>query len=111
MADDEQPSAPHSPRWHKVAAPDALADDAVMPAFAGEWLIALTRMQGNFGALDNTCPHAGGPLSEGCIEDGVLVCPWHGREYHPVTGEPQGHAQPVRSYPVEIRADGIYVFA
>ena len=28
-------------------------------------------------AIDNTCPHAGGNLAGGFIEDGCAVCPWH----------------------------------
>ena len=27
--------------------------------------------------LDNTCPHAGGNLAGGYVEDGCAVCPWH----------------------------------
>src|ERR1700681_3884363 len=36
---------------------------------------------GRFAALGNVCPHKGGPLSEGLIEKGNLVCPWHGWEF------------------------------
>jgi NAD(P)H-dependent nitrite reductase small subunit len=39
--------------------------------------LAVFLNQGKIYTLDNTCPHAGGPLSEGTIEDGCCVCPWH----------------------------------
>jgi nitrite reductase (NADH) small subunit/3-phenylpropionate/trans-cinnamate dioxygenase ferredoxin subunit len=32
---------------------------------------------GNVYAIDNTCPHAGGNLAGGYVEDGCAVCPWH----------------------------------
>jgi nitrite reductase (NADH) small subunit len=37
--------------------------------------------------MDNTCPHAGGPLWEGTIEDGCCVCPWHGWSFHLENGQ------------------------
>ena len=33
--------------------------------------------QGNVRVIDNTCPHAGGTLAGGFVEDGCAVCPWH----------------------------------
>ncbi len=39
--------------------------------------IALFNIAGTFYALDNTCPHQGGPLAEGWIEDATVTCPWH----------------------------------
>ena len=61
-------------------------------------------------ALDNRCPHQGGPLGEGSIEDGWLRCPWHGWDFHPQTGNsPGGHDDGVDTYAVEERADGLYV--
>jgi hypothetical protein len=36
------------------------------------------------GALENRCPHQGGPLGEGSIENGWLRCPWHGYDYDPL---------------------------
>lgn len=39
--------------------------------------IALFNVAGTFYALDNTCPHQGGPLAEGWIEDTQVTCPWH----------------------------------
>jgi nitrite reductase (NADH) small subunit len=37
--------------------------------------------------LDGTCPHEGGPLGEGAIENGRVVCPWHGYSFDVYTGE------------------------
>jgi nitrite reductase (NADH) small subunit/3-phenylpropionate/trans-cinnamate dioxygenase ferredoxin subunit len=42
---------------------------------------------GNVHVLDNTCPHAGGPLAEGIVQAGNCVCPWHGWEFNLETGE------------------------
>jgi NAD(P)H-dependent nitrite reductase small subunit len=43
----------------------------------GEREIALFNVGGEFYALDNTCPHQGGPLAEGWIEGRTVTCPWH----------------------------------
>ena len=43
----------------------------------GEREIALFNVGGTFYALDNTCPHQGGPLAEGWIEGTTVTCPWH----------------------------------
>lgn len=68
-------------------------------------------MEGELSAFDNRCPHQGGPLGEGSIEDGWLRCPWHGwDDFHPCTGNsPGGHDAGVDAVPVEERDDGIRV--
>jgi nitrite reductase (NADH) small subunit len=43
----------------------------------GEREIALFNVAGTLYAIDNFCPHQGGPLSEGWLEDTVITCPWH----------------------------------
>ena len=48
--------------------------------------LALVNAGGSFFALGDRCPHAGGPLSEGRLENGVLRCPWHARHFDPATG-------------------------
>ncbi len=77
---------------------------------AGDTAVCLTRYQGRVGALDNRCPHQGGPLGEGSIEKGLLRCPWHGYDYDPVTGEPPPpFTDRPDSYAVQDEADGVYV--
>ncbi len=101
--------------WHKVAEPNDLRDGEVRTAQAGSKSLALTRFDGSYGALDNACPHQGGPLGEGSIEctgegDCWLRCPWHGWDFHPLTGKsPGSFGDGVAIYPVDERDDGVYV--
>ncbi len=96
--------------WHKVADVDELDDGRVMSVSAGTQSICLTHFEGEYGALDNHCPHQGGPLGEGSIEDCWLRCPWHGYDYHPLTGKPpEGFSDGIDTFPVEVRDDGVYV--
>ena len=120
--DDAQPSdqrsvagaaraaGPRAEIWHKVAALDELPDGRVQTVLAGRHSIALTRVGDQYGALDNHCPHQGGPLGEGSIEKGMLRCPWHGYDYDPLTGTPPGgFSDAPACFPLEVRDDGVYV--
>lgn len=49
--------------------------------------LALCNVNGIFRAVDNTCPHTGGPLGEGMLDGEVLQCPWHGWRFNVRTGE------------------------
>ncbi len=52
--------------------------------------ICLATVNGKTTAMDNVCPHRGASLSEGTIEDGKLVCPWHGWTFHLSDGSAEG---------------------
>ncbi|MEM9082018.1 MAG: thiamine pyrophosphate-binding protein [Planctomycetota bacterium] len=105
--------------WHKAAGKDELPEGRVMTVAIerGDSVkqICLTHHDGQYGALDNACPHQGGPLGEGSIEcddngDCYLRCPWHGWDYHPLTGKPPGgYDDGIDTYPIELRDDGVYV--
>jgi pyruvate oxidase len=93
-----------------VADADALEDGRVTTVQAGHRSIALTRIDGRYGALDNHCPHQGGPLGDGSIENGLLRCPWHGYDYDPLTGSPPPpFSDAPACFPVQLRQDGVYV--
>ena len=79
-----------SSEWHRVLAEDDLPEGRVTTAHAGLREIALVHYDGYWAALDNRCPHQGGPLGEGSIENGLLRCPWHGYDYDPLTGASPG---------------------
>ena len=52
----------------------------------GDKAICVANVNGEISAMDNVCLHQGGPLGEGVIEDGKVVCPWHGWAWDPKTG-------------------------
>jgi sulfoxide reductase heme-binding subunit YedZ len=48
--------------------------------------VAVFRYDGKVSAVSNVCKHQNGPLGEGKIVGGCIVCPWHGYEYEPASG-------------------------
>ncbi len=96
--------------WYKALEIDELPEGRVVSKTLGVQGVCMTRFEGTYAALANRCPHQGGPLGEGSIENGMLRCPWHGWDYHPTTGAPpEGYGDCVPVFPVEIREDGVYV--
>ena len=49
----------------------------VTTVYAGGRAYALANVDGAFFAVDNNCPHNGGPLGKGALQGRELVCPWH----------------------------------
>lgn len=82
-----------------VADSASVADGAMTCARAGDANVLLARQHGRLCALAHACSHLGGPLSEGTLKDGSVVCPWHGSEFalddgHVING-PATQSQPV----------------
>ena len=95
--------------WVRVDT-DGLEAGRVTTVIAAGRAVCLTRTASGYGALDNHCPHQGGPLGDGQIADGYVICPWHAYEYDPRTGEPPpGFKDAAVAYRVEERADGVYI--
>lgn len=107
---------PQKLEWRKVAEKGRLPEGRVISVTAGRKTLALVHFDGQYAAMDNRCPHQGGPLGEGSIEKGVddkcwLRCPWHGWDFDPLTGKPPGGHEDSgqEMFPVEDRPDGLYV--
>jgi thiamine pyrophosphate-dependent acetolactate synthase large subunit-like protein/nitrite reductase/ring-hydroxylating ferredoxin subunit len=110
MAEEMQGNGrPSEVEWHRVLAVDDLPDGRVTTVSAGLKSCALVHYEGRFAALDNHCPHQGGPLGEGSIENGLLRCPWHGFDYDPLTGGSPGFDDTATCYPLEIRDGEVFV--
>ncbi|MCW2557114.1 MAG: Rieske (2Fe-2S) domain protein [Mycobacterium sp.] len=69
-------------------------------AVAGEQVAVFRLRDGSLRAIDAVCPHRGGPLADGLIDERVVVCPLHGHTFDTSTGCEVGGAMSVRSYPV-----------
>jgi len=57
---------------------------------AGGMQVLMTRFGGRICALSAICSHAGGPLAEGSLENGVVTCPWHGSRFRVRDGRAVG---------------------
>lgn len=73
--------------------------------------VALFWVGDRYYAIDDVCPHRGGPLSEGDIEGEAVVCPWHGAIFDLATGAVRGYpaGADVTTYAVRVQGDQIEV--
>lgn len=97
--------------WFRVGDDDMLEEGRITTVQIGHTTIALTRTADGYCAITNRCPHQGGPLGDGFLQDGYVVCPWHGWEYNPCDGTPPSGFEDdgATAYAVEEREDGVYV--
>jgi nitrite reductase (NADH) small subunit len=99
------------PTFTKLATqPDLPAADEVKEFPCGNQTICIANVNGVYSALDNVCLHRGGPLGEGSIENGKVVCPWHGWQYDPKTGQAeQDPKAKVAVYPLKIENGDVLI--
>ena len=95
--------------WIKLCRRDELPAEGQAKEFsvAGRTLCVAT-LGGKPLALDNVCPHRGGPLAEGTVEHGKIVCPWHQWEFDLVTGAGTPNLKAV-SYALRLVGDDVLV--
>lgn len=73
-------------------------------------MLCIANVGGAISAMDNVCPHRGGPLGAGIVENGKVVCPWHAWAFDVVTGEAEHSSEArVEVYPVTIEGDDVLV--
>lgn len=90
----------------QVGSLDDLRPGGVMEFRRGSTEVAVCNVDGELFAVDNRCPHRGGPLAMGALHGNLLVCPWHGWEFDCVSGVCAFRpAVTLRRYPVEVRED------
>ena len=75
------------PEFVKVARKSEVEDQSSRLIEVKGKRIALFNLSGEFYAIDDTCPHADGPLSEGVIEGEEVECPWHSSRFNIKSGE------------------------
>jgi len=112
------PSASHEPPrdvtppegFEVVMHKDALASGEVTEVIAGGTAIALCNVEGTYHAVENTCPHAEGPLGEGSLDGTTLTCPYHGWAFDITDGACQTNTEAsIATYEVAIEGDAVCV--
>lgn len=73
--------------------------------------VALFNVDGKFYAIDDTCTHRGGPLSEGELNGDTVTCPWHNATFDVKTGQATGPPaqKGVQSYKVQVEGADIKI--
>jgi nitrite reductase (NADH) small subunit len=73
-------------------------------------VLCIANVAGEYAAIDNECPHRGGPLAEGTIEDGKVMCPWHAWAFDLKTGACDASpGEKVAVYELEVSGEDVLV--
>lgn len=82
----------------------------VMEAEVEGVAVCLANVNGELSALDNVCPHRQGPLGQGWIEGGAVVCPWHSWAFDVKTGQAlYPEKERVDVFPLRVEGEDILV--
>jgi nitrite reductase (NADH) small subunit len=73
--------------WVRLCACDECPAGQAREFVAGERIIALYHVDGQYYALDGICPHQGGPLGQGTLTGSIVTCPWHGWQFDVRSGQ------------------------
>ena len=96
----------------KVAQTSELASGQGMVVEVGDRAVALFNVNGEYFALDNVCPHRGGPIGEGYVDchNMTVQCPWHGWTFSLQSGvSPVNAIAKVEKFDVQVEGDEIRV--
>ena len=95
----------------KIATTQEIPSGQAKKVKVGDKDIALFNVNGTFYALDDACPHRGGPLSEGELEGQEVICPWHGARFDLATGANLTPPAPrgVTSYKVQVTGSDVEI--
>lgn len=91
--------------WIRIAACHSIPPREGRPVRIGGRDIAIFNVGDRFLAIDNRCPHQGGPLCDGIVTGAAVICPLHAWRVCLETGavdRPNGSAACVRTYPVRV---------
>jgi len=94
----------------KVAAASDIPQGKVKKVEVGDREVAIFNIKGKFYAVDDMCPHLGGPLSEGRRKGEVVTCPWHGWQFSLTDGT--SVTQPsvtLRCYPIKVKENDLLI--
>ena len=95
----------------KIARRAELPEEGKVREFkAGSRMFCVACVDGEYFALDNVCLHLGGPLGQGVIHKGKIVCPWHGWEFDARTGQlGKDPGNKIATYVLKIEGEDVLV--
>ncbi|MCI0557136.1 MAG: NAD(P)H-dependent oxidoreductase [Nitrososphaera sp.] len=99
--------------WRDLGPADSLKDPPLRELTIERTTVALSYIDGRFGAISNVCNHVGGPLGRGRLDGDYVTCPWHNWKFHRLTGfgEPGFEDDRVPQYELKVEAGRLYIKA
>jgi nitrite reductase (NADH) small subunit/3-phenylpropionate/trans-cinnamate dioxygenase ferredoxin subunit len=96
--------------FQPVCRVDEVPDGEGRTMEVGDKLVALFRVNGEFFAIDDFCPHMGASLSGGYVENGSVTCPWHAWRFRLADGAWADNPRiKIGCHAVQIEGDQVYV--
>jgi nitrite reductase/ring-hydroxylating ferredoxin subunit len=98
------------PEFIRVADRKTMLPGSARAVSVGRYVVALFNVEGDFYALENACPHQGGPIADGWVEGRTVTCPWHAWCFDLQTGKMTlGDFAWIPRFEVRVEGDGIFV--
>ena len=94
-------------KWVKVAIKGDVPPGESIPVDTEIGRIALFNVEGKVLAVENSCPHAGAQLYQGFVEQGRVICPYHGWSFPLTAEEPQ--CDGLLRFATRIEGDDVFV--
>jgi 3-phenylpropionate/trans-cinnamate dioxygenase ferredoxin subunit len=98
------------PDFEEIASVDDFKEADRLEVFVDDTPVLLIHLGEQYFAIEDVCTHDGQPLTNGCIEDGAIVCPRHGARFDLHTGKAlcMPATKPVRTFEVEVKDGKIF---
>lgn len=96
--------------WIYVCRLEDMEDTRAKMIIVDQERVAVYKYGNKLSAVHNVCKHQNGPLGDGKIVDGCIVCPWHGYQYLPENGSaPAPFTEKLATYSLKIEGSKIYL--
>jgi len=103
-------SAPAEEGFIPVARVDDIAPGGSKIVELPDRFVALFNVDGAIHAVDNSCPHSGGPLGKGELDGEIITCPWHMWSFNVRTGVCEINPEErIEVYPVRVRDGNVLI--
>ncbi len=110
MESEEQKKNEESGEFLLAARCDEIPEGKGRVVKVGDKSVALFQVRGCFYAINNICPHQGGPLGKGKVKGHLVTCPWHDLQFDIRNGfGADGGGNGVGSYDVRIEEGEVFV--
>ena len=107
---DRSPRPSLTDGWVRAGPAATIPDGRAVEVLVEGAPVAVFRSGNTLSAVSGVCRHQGGPLAEGRILNGCIVCPWHGYEYDAATGcAPDPFNEKLPTFNLRLQDGQVYV--